>query len=58
MNTKNIEVEIRGPLTKDEFDKLNTFLLNNGSFKEKKERVLIDYSSGVQTCALPIWYGK
>ena len=48
MNTKNIEVEIRGPLTKDEFDKLNTFLLNNGSFKEKKERVLIDYSSGME----------
>lgn len=48
MNTKNIEVEIRGPLTKDEFDKLNTFLLNNGSFKGKKERVLIDYSSGME----------
>lgn len=45
---QNIEVEIRGPLTKDEMDRLNSFLSNNGTFKEKKERVLIDYSSGME----------
>lgn len=48
MSNKDIEVEIRGPLTKDEMDRLNTFLSNNGTFKEKKERVLIDYSSGME----------
>lgn len=48
MSTKDIEVEIRGPLTKDEFDKLDTFLQKEGVFKQKKERVLIDYSSGME----------
>lgn len=48
MSAKDIEVEIRGPLTKDEFDKLNSFLLQDGVFREKKERILIDYSSGVE----------
>lgn len=48
MNTQDMEVEIRGPLTKSEFDELNTFLAEKGIFKEKKERVLIDYSSGME----------
>lgn len=48
MSAKDIEVEIRGPLTKDEFDKLDTFLQKEGVFKQKKERVLIDYSSGME----------
>lgn len=48
MSTKDIEVEIRGPLTKDEFNKLDTFLQKEGVFKQKKERILIDYSSGME----------
>ncbi len=48
MSAKDIEVEIRGPLTKDGFDKLDTFLQKEGVFKQKKERVLIDYSSGME----------
>jgi predicted adenylyl cyclase CyaB len=48
MSAKDIEVEIRGPLTKGESDKLNTFLQKEGIFKQKKERVLIDYSSGME----------
>ncbi len=42
---KNIEVEIRGPLTKGEYLKLEKFLKKNGHFMQKKDRVLIDYSS-------------
>ncbi len=48
MSNKDIEVEIRGLLTKDEMDRLSAFLSNNGTFKGKKERVLIDYSSGME----------
>ena len=42
---KNIEVEIRGPLTKREYLNLERFLKKNGRFVQKKDRVLIDYSS-------------
>lgn len=45
---KNIEAEVRGLLTKSEFDALSSFLSKNSAFKQKKERVLIDYSSGVR----------
>ena len=41
----NIEMEIRGPLTKSEYLNLEKFLKKNGRFKQKKDRVLIDYSS-------------
>lgn len=43
-NTNNIEVELRGPLSKDEFVRLNKLLKTKGSFKLNKERILIDYS--------------
>lgn len=42
---KNIEVEIRGPLTKSGYLKLERFLKKYGRFVQKKDRVLIDYSS-------------
>lgn len=42
---KNIEVEIRGPLTKSGFFRLERFLRKNGHFVQKKDRILIDYSS-------------
>lgn len=42
---KNIEVEIRGPLTKAGYLKLEKFLKKNGHFVQKKDRILIDYSS-------------
>ena len=41
---KHIEVEIRGPLTKKEYFKLERYLKKNGRFIQKKDRVLIDYS--------------
>jgi len=41
---KNIEVEIRGPLTKSEYFRLERYLKKNGRFIQKKDRVLIDYS--------------
>ena len=48
MGAKNIEVEIRGPLTRNEFETLNVFLSKNAVFKKRKERVLIDYSLGME----------
>lgn len=48
MCSKNIEVEIRGPLTKNEFTVLTDFFSKGAVFKGKKERVLIDYSFGMQ----------
>lgn len=41
---KQIEVEVRGLLTKDQEIALRSLLETKGSFKEKKERILIDYS--------------
>lgn len=48
---KNYEVEVRGPLSKKEYAELNRFLKKNGDFKEKKNRVIIDYTAmkGSQT---------
>src|SRR3990167_9830696 len=40
---KNIEIEIRGPLTKEEFDNLVKLFENKGKKTSKKDRVLIDY---------------
>lgn len=48
-NKKNIEVEVRGPLSKSEFIKLEKYLKKNGSFKLDKERILIDYSMFIPT---------
>ncbi len=42
---KNIEIEIRGPLLKEEFDNLVKFFENEGKKTSEKNRVLIDYST-------------
>lgn len=42
--SKNIEIEIRGPLTKRKYINLEKYLNKNGLFLRKKDRVLIDYS--------------
>ncbi|MFA4975365.1 MAG: hypothetical protein WC839_01970 [Candidatus Paceibacterota bacterium] len=42
---KNIEIEIRGPLSKEEFDNLVKFFENKGEKILEKNRVLIDYST-------------
>ncbi len=42
---KNIEIEIRGPLSKAQYESLITFFTKNGKVKEKKDRILIDYST-------------
>jgi adenylate cyclase class IV len=41
----NIEVELRGRLTTDEYNELHTFLLREGKYKERKNRILLDYST-------------
>ena len=41
---KNIEVELRGLLSKKKFLELNEFFRKKGKFKESKNRILIDYS--------------
>ncbi|MDP3965071.1 MAG: hypothetical protein Q8Q20_05485 [bacterium] len=42
---KNIEIEIRGPLSKEKFNKLESFLNEKGRKLIEKNRVLIDYST-------------
>lgn len=42
---RNIEIEIRGPLSKEEFGNLIKFFEVNGKKKSEKDRVLIDYST-------------
>lgn len=42
---KNIEIEIRGPLSKEKFEDLVKFFESNGKKKSEKDRVLIDYST-------------
>ena len=42
---KNIEVEIRGLLTAEEYSKLKSFLDKEGEKTEEKDRILIDYST-------------
>ena len=41
---KNIEVESRGPLSKERFLELNDFFKQKGKFIESKNRILIAYS--------------
>ena len=41
---KNIEVESRGPLSKERFLELNDFFKHKGKFIESKNRILIAYS--------------
>ena len=42
---KNIEVEVRGLLSAEEYTRLKSFLDENGEKKEEKDRILIDYST-------------
>lgn len=42
---KNIEIEIRGPLTKEKFDDLAHFFEVRAKKKAAKDRILIDYST-------------
>jgi len=42
---KNIEIEIRGPLSKKEFDNLVKFFKTKGKKTSDKNRILIDYST-------------
>jgi adenylate cyclase class IV len=42
---KNIEIEIRGPLSKEEFDNLVKLFEVEGEKTSEKDRVLIDYST-------------
>lgn len=43
--TKDIEVEVRGILTKDQYNKTLKFFKKKGHFKKNKNRLLIDYSN-------------
>lgn len=42
---KNIEIEIRGPLSKEKFNSLVSFFDKEGKKLTEKDRVLIDYST-------------
>lgn len=42
---KNIEIELRGPLSKKQYSELISFFESNGQKIVEKERVLIDYST-------------
>lgn len=42
---KDIEVELRGPVSGESIKKVEEFLSQNGKFKKSKDRVLIDYTS-------------
>jgi len=42
---KDIEVEIRGVLNKDQYEKAKNLFKKVASFKENKNRILIDYST-------------
>jgi len=42
---KDIEIELRGPLSAEQYARLNSFLETNGAKKGMKDRVLIDYST-------------
>ena len=44
---KNYEIEVRGPLHKDQFDRLLKFFSKKGKEKDYKERVLIDFSESI-----------
>ena len=41
----NIEVELRGPLTREQFVALEDILKKDGQFKTVKKRILLDYST-------------
>lgn len=43
----HIEVEVRGEISKEKFDELTNLFKQEGEFVERKERVLIDYSTSL-----------
>jgi len=47
MENKNIEVEIRGPMSNNEYAKTIEYLNKHGQFKGNKNRVLIDLSGSL-----------
>jgi adenylate cyclase class IV len=48
MKSKNIEVELRGPLSLAKFHSVKKFLAREGKLVAKKNRVLIDYSTFIK----------
>lgn len=48
MLNKNIEIEIRGPLSKDKFNKMVAFFDANGKKMNEKKRILIDYTTSLE----------
>lgn len=45
---KNVEVEVRGPLSSQQRDELVAYFSKHGEQKETKDRVLIDYSERLE----------
>lgn len=45
MTEKNIEVELRGPLSPEAYEMLHSFLKENGTKVAERDRLLIDYST-------------
>lgn len=45
---ENIEVEVRGLLKKEEYEKIDFFLKDKGSLKKKRNRTFIDFSGDVE----------
>ena len=45
--TKEFEIELRGPMTKEQHTEIIKKLDNEGEFLEDKERILIDYSQEI-----------
>jgi adenylate cyclase class IV len=45
MTSKNIEVELRGPLNKKDYRNLLTILKSKGQLMKKQQRLLLDYST-------------
>ena len=44
MSNAHIEVEQRGPLSTKDYQRLNTYLQQHGTFTEHKDRIVIDYA--------------
>lgn len=44
----NIEVELRGPLTKEDYDRLNNFFDQKAENKATKKRILVDYTTCIE----------
>ena len=44
----NIEVELRGPLTEEDYNRLNDFFNQKAEKKKTKKRILIDYTTCIE----------